>query len=51
MRYADKILVLDNGELVGQGRHNELVKNCGLYREICLSQLKEDEILNGEERA
>lgn len=51
VRYADKILVLDNGELVGQGRHNELVKNCGLYREICLSQLKEDEILNGEERA
>ena len=51
VRYADKILVLDNGELVGQGKHNELVENCGLYREICLSQLKEDEILNREARA
>ena len=44
VRYADKILVLDNGELVGTGTHNELVKNCPVYREICLSQLKAEEV-------
>ncbi len=46
IRYADKILVLDNGELVGSGSHNELLDNCPIYREICLSQLKEEEIKN-----
>lgn len=44
VRYADKILVLDNGELVGTGTHKELVKNCDIYREICLSQLKAEEV-------
>ncbi len=44
VRYADKILVLDNGELVGEGTHKELVKKCPLYREICLSQLREEEV-------
>lgn len=46
VRYADKILVLDNGELVGEGTHSELVKSCALYREICLSQLKAEEVEN-----
>ncbi len=44
VRYADKILVLDNGKLVGEGTHSELVKNCSIYREICLSQLKAEEV-------
>lgn len=44
VRYADKILVLENGELVGEGTHHELVKKCPLYREICLSQLREEEV-------
>ncbi|MGN0470052.1 MAG: ABC transporter ATP-binding protein [Acutalibacteraceae bacterium] len=44
VRYADKILVLDNGELVGTGTHKELIKNCPVYREICLSQLKAEEV-------
>ena len=46
IRYADKILVLDNGELVGIGTHNELVDNCPVYNEICLSQLREEEVRN-----
>ena len=41
---SDKILVLDNGNLVGIGNHNELMKNCDVYKEIALSQLKEDEL-------
>jgi len=35
---AERILVLDEGELVGQGTHNELLKNCNVYKEIYLSQ-------------
>ena len=46
VRYADKILVLDNGEIAGIGTHNELFDNCSIYREICLSQLKEEEVRN-----
>lgn len=44
VRSADKILVLDGGELVGTGTHSELVKSCPVYREICLSQLKREEV-------
>ena len=40
---ADRILVLDDGELVGNGTHRELMNNCPVYREICLSQLSEQE--------
>ena len=43
---ADKILVLDNGECVGQGTHKELLKTCEIYKQIALSQLSEEE-LNG----
>lgn len=43
VRQADKILVLDDGELVGVGSHEELFENCEFYREICLSQLTEQE--------
>ncbi len=43
VRQADKILVLDDGELAGIGTHQELFENCEFYREICLSQLTEQE--------
>lgn len=41
---ADKIIVLDKGECVGMGTHQELMKNCSLYKEIALSQLSEEEL-------
>lgn len=47
IRQADKILVLDDGELAGVGTHSELLKNCEVYREICLSQLSEQEVNRG----
>ncbi len=43
---ADKIIVLDNGKVVGQGSHEELLKNCDVYREIALSQLSKEELEN-----
>ena len=41
---ADKIIVLENGKVVGIGRHEELLKNCDVYKEIALSQLSEEEL-------
>ena len=41
---ADKIVVLDKGECVGIGTHNELLKSCQVYKEIALSQLSEEEL-------
>lgn len=41
---ADKIIVLDSGEMVGMGTHEELLKNCQVYREIALSQLSKEEL-------
>jgi ATP-binding cassette subfamily B protein len=41
---ADRILVLDDGVLVGSGSHKELVKSCQVYREIVSSQLSEEEM-------
>ena len=38
VRFADRILVLDDGELVGSGVHEELLENCPVYREICEAQ-------------
>ena len=43
---ADKIIVLEQGEVVGMGTHNELLKNCEVYKEIASSQLGEGEIKN-----
>lgn len=43
VRHADKILVLDDGYLVGQGTHDELLKSCEVYREIFYSQTAEGE--------
>lgn len=37
IRHADKIIVLDDGQAVGIGTHDELLKTCGVYREICKS--------------
>lgn len=45
VRDADKILVLDKGNMVGYGTHQDLVKTCPLYLEICRTQLREEEIL------
>lgn len=42
VKNADKILVLDDGCLVGNGKHNELLENCEVYREIYESQFKEE---------
>ena len=44
IQHADKIIVLDNGKPIGIGKHGELFKNCPVYREICLSQMSEQEI-------
>ncbi len=41
---ADKIIVLESGDVVGMGRHEELMKNCEVYREIALSQLSKEEL-------
>ena len=43
IRHADKIIVLDDGEMAGIGRHDDLFENCAVYREICLSQLSAEE--------
>ncbi|MGL6014658.1 MAG: hypothetical protein ACRCZU_00990 [Selenomonadaceae bacterium] len=43
LQQADKILVLNDGELVGCGTHEQLFASCEPYREICLSQLSEEE--------
>ena len=44
IRHANKIVVLDNGEAVGIGTHEELMKNCPVYQEIALSQLSHSEL-------
>jgi ATP-binding cassette subfamily B multidrug efflux pump len=36
---ADRIVVMDNGEIVGDGKHDELMKSCRVYQEIYLSQV------------
>ena len=41
---ADNIIVLNEGEIVGSGTHKELLKTCKIYKEIALSQLKEEEL-------
>lgn len=44
IRGADKIIVLDEGKVVGEGKHEELLKSCSVYKEIALSQLSEEEL-------
>ena len=43
---ADKIIVLDNGQCVGEGTHKELLNNCEVYKQIALSQLSKEELEN-----
>ena len=42
--HSDKIIVMDNGRIVGIGTHRELLNNCEVYREIAKSQLSEEEL-------
>lgn len=44
IRDADRILVLDEGELVGVGKHDELMRSCEVYRQIAYSQLSKEEL-------
>lgn len=44
--HADQIIVLDEGKVVGKGTHNELLKNCEVYKQIALSQLSKEELEN-----
>ena len=41
---ADKIIVLDEGKIVGEGTHQELMENCEIYKEIALTQLSQEEL-------
>ncbi len=41
---ADKIIVLEEGKIVGFGKHDELIHNCAIYQEIALSQLSKEEL-------
>jgi len=41
---AEQIIVLEEGRIVGKGKHEELMKNCDTYRQIALSQLSEEEL-------
>ena len=42
IRHADKIIVLDDGEMAGIGSHDQLLENCDVYREIYFSQYPEE---------
>lgn len=44
IRHADKIIVLDEGQIVGQGTHEELMKSCDVYYDIAASQLSKEEL-------
>ena len=47
VRYADEILVLDDGRMVGKGTHDELLNNCPVYQEIYYSQFSREVTDNG----
>ena len=44
IKNADKIIVLDNGKIVGEGKHKDLLKDCDVYRQIAYSQLSKEEL-------
>jgi len=41
---ADEIIVMDDGKMVGKGKHSDLIRNCQLYRDIALSQMSAEEL-------
>ena len=43
LKDADRIIVMDDGEAVGMGTHNELLESCGVYLEIYNSQMNDRE--------
>ena len=45
IRHADKIIVLDEGRIVGEGKHEDLLQNCEVYRQIAYSQLSKEELV------
>ena len=47
---ADRILVVDDGRIVGQGTHEELMKTCSLYQEMAEIQLGKENISNEKEQ-
>lgn len=48
IKHADKIIVIDDGKIVGIGKHSNLLKTCEIYKEICLSQLSKEEVALNE---
>jgi ATP-binding cassette subfamily B protein len=44
IKHAEQIIVLDKGQIVGQGTHNQLLKTCKVYQEIARSQLSDEEL-------
>ncbi len=48
IRHADKIIVLDDGQAAGIGTHSQLLKDCAVYSEICLTQYTEQELAEQE---
>ncbi len=49
IKNADRIIVIDDGKIVGMGKHKELLKTCPLYYEIASSQLSKEELMKGDE--
>ncbi|HBB44883.1 MAG TPA: multidrug ABC transporter ATP-binding protein, partial [Clostridiales bacterium] len=47
IKNCDNIIVVDNGKIVGMGKHDELLQNCSVYKDIALSQLSKEELENG----
>jgi len=45
IRHAEQIIVLHEGQIVGIGMHEQLMKTCTVYRDIALSQLKQEELV------
>ena len=50
IRYSDTIVVMDDGKIVGMGKHDYLLDNCPIYREIAESQLRKEELYNAKNK-